>query len=263
MKKRALICFMILSFSLAITSARAEPRKPTALEVQLTILEGKVKLTRSGLDGSRILAKSFPLYPKDRIETLTKCRAVLSYKDGTQMRMKPNTIVELQVNSLHVKKGKTWYKFTKRGSEFIISTPSLVAGIRGTEFDVAVSQTGKSMVSVLEGAVAVRGSKGEEVVVDDGFAVNCYVNSSPTSPYAFSKERKSAEWSDLEWMSPDQILIKGVSIHGEYHQQMEAIKKKHGYKSERYEFDPDYLEAKRKIDNRENDPFSKLKKKKE
>jgi hypothetical protein len=254
MKHRVTVCFLVLFLTVLVGTLQAQSGKPAALEVRLSILEGQVRLTRIGLPEPRIMTKSFPLYPKDVIETLPEAKAVLEYQDGTQMRMKPNTTVELQMNSLHVKKGKTWYKFTKRGSEFVISTPSLVAGIRGTEFDLMVTGTGKAVLSVFSGAVGVAGKSGEETMVQKGQAVNCYVNSNPTSPYNFPLDKKAEEWQDREWLTPDQLMIKGTSIWGSYDEELENAIRRFGPQ------DPRVQEVREKIKNRENDPLAVKKK---
>jgi len=59
--------------------------------------------------------------------------------------------------SLELFKGIATNKVSKLGPEssFSIRTPSAVAGVRGTEFQVAVSETGETEVDVMEGEVGV------------------------------------------------------------------------------------------------------------
>jgi hypothetical protein len=165
------------------------------LDAKLQILAGQVKLTRVGRANTDLLTKGVKLYAGDLLETLRESKARLTYSDGTVMKIKARTLIEVQPLSLKVFKGKTWYKFTKRGTEFRIETPTLVAGIRGTEFEVAVSSRKKSSVSVTEGAVAVRSRKsGKGMVLRQGFATHCEPGKELVPAYKFNVKRKDAEW---------------------------------------------------------------------
>ncbi len=201
MMKRSMLSFLLISF-LAVTSlvSAADDDIATPLDVKLGIISGQVKLTRVGKTLSDLFSQGFPVYHGDIIETMRESKAELVYGDGTIMRLKPLTKVEIQATSLKVFKGQSWFKFTKRGSEFVVETPSLVAGIRGTVFDVAVTSRGKSVVSVMQGRVAVRGkSGGDEVVLDNGKASHCEVGKEPVKAYDFDVAKKSDEWLEVDW----------------------------------------------------------------
>lgn len=197
--KRSIMCFLVFVFLFSCSSIFAETPL-VVLDAKLEILSGQVKLTRVGSTKSDVISRSCQLYAGDLLETLRESKTVLTYTDGTTMRIKERTLVEVQPTSIRVFKGKTWYKFTKRGSEFRIETPSLVAGIRGTEFEVAVSSRKKTSVSVFEGAVAANSKvAGKGVLLTAGQAVNCDKNKSLSSKFNFNIEEKRAEWNDSEW----------------------------------------------------------------
>lgn len=69
--------------------------------------------------------------------------------------------------SLELFKGIATNKVSKLGPEssFTIRTPSAVAGVRGTEFQVAVSETGETEVDVMEGEVGVAASDSPDTAV--------------------------------------------------------------------------------------------------
>ncbi|MBF0544917.1 MAG: FecR domain-containing protein [Candidatus Riflebacteria bacterium] len=211
------VCFILL-FSFNASFAQDAP-KP--IDVKINIVTGQVKLTRVGKTLSDVFTSAFPLYAGDIIETMRESKAELTYADGTNMRMKPLTKIQVQDSTLKVFKGQTWYKFTKRGTEFLIETPSLVAGIRGTVFDISVTSKGKSMLSVMEGKVAVKGTKGNEVLVDQGAAVNCEPGGEPSNTYTFNIEKKKNEWLEGEWLSAsggdlEQYFINYLNLKAEY-----------------------------------------------
>lgn len=171
-----------------------------ALDVKLDILAGQIKLTRIGNTKSDIISRPCQLYAGDLLETLRDTKSMLTYADGTTMKLKERTLIEVQPSSIRVFRGKTWYKFTKRGTEFKIETPSLVAGIRGTEFEVAVTSRRKTSVSVLEGAVFTNSkARGRGALVTAGEAISCDYQKPLSNKFSFNVEDKNNEWNNSEW----------------------------------------------------------------
>lgn len=190
-----------LFFSTALTLC-AQKADPELLDIKLTILSGQLKLTRVGTSETALIKEPVQLYSGDIIETLREAKAVLNYSDGTEMRIKPRTMVEVRPTSLRVFKGRTWYRFVKRGSEFRIETPTLVAGIRGTEFEVSVSSKNKSFLMVMHGAVAAKSKiSNKGVLLRPGFAVHCDAGKDLSSPYSFDVETRKQDWTDSLWQN--------------------------------------------------------------
>jgi len=222
--KRTTLCFLTICFlMLSLAGWANEPVKLVKLDASLEIISGQVKLTRVGSAKTDIISQNVELYAGDLLETLREAKAVLNYSDGTVMRIKPKTLVEVQPLSIKVFKGKTWHKFTKRGSEFRIETPTLVAGIRGTEFEVGVTSRKKASVSVVEGAVAVKSRAGKKsMLLKPGFATHCEVGEDLVAPYQFDVEKKNAEWREDEWKSAaavtdiNKLFINYLNLKYEY-----------------------------------------------
>ncbi len=221
---RSVLCFLFVFCLFSFSAAWAEPVKLVPLDAKLEIISGQIKLTRVGSTKTDLITQSCELYSGDLLETLRESKASLVYGDGTTMRIKERTLVELQPMSIKVFKGKTWYKFTKRGSEFKIETPTLVAGIRGTEFEVAVSSRKKTSVSVVEGAVAVNSTtKGRGLVLRPGFATHCEAGSTLVPAYKFNVDMKKAEWAVADWQKSsaapedvNRLFIKYLNFKNEY-----------------------------------------------
>jgi len=215
---------ILLTF--AIGAMAAEPEQLPPMDVKLNIVAGQVKLTRIGKTLSDVLTTGVPLFPGDLIETMRESKAELVYADSAVMRIKPLTLIEVQPFALKIFKGKMWHKFTKRGTEFVIDTPSLVAGIRGTVFDVAVSSRGKSVISVMEGAVEVHskirnGSQRDSpILVRQGFSTHAESGQALFPPYKFNSSKKSAEWGEAEWVAGDrsveQLALNYYNLRYEY-----------------------------------------------
>ena len=104
----------------------------------------------------------------DEIKTGVKASASIIYPEGDiQLRLKPGTRVQIARNSLRLFHGSSWVNIVKKGTNFEVKTPNLIAAVRGTIF--AVSEEGvpagsvlspslmtRSTVSVFEGVVEVR-----------------------------------------------------------------------------------------------------------
>ncbi|HOT30506.1 MAG TPA: FecR family protein [Candidatus Ozemobacteraceae bacterium] len=215
MNIRKMMCFIAVLIAVMSCASWAAEQQMQPLDVKLSIIGGQVKLTRVGKVLSDVITAASPLFAGDLIETLRESKAELVYGDGTRMRIKPMTMVELQPTALKVFKGQTWFKFVKRGSEFLIETPSLVAGIRGTIFDVGVSSRGKSVLSVVEGAVAVRGKNGSgrEMLIEGGKATSCSVGEDLDQAYSFNVAKKNAEWKDADWAGASESDINALYIN--------------------------------------------------
>ncbi len=221
---RTALCFLFIFCFFSFASSWAEPVKLVPLDAKLEIVTGQIKLTRVGSTKTDLITQGCELYSGDLLETLQESKAVLAYADGTNMRIKERTLVEVQPMSIKVFKGKTWYKFTKRGTEFKIETPTLIAGIRGTEFEVAVSSRKKSSISVVEGAVAVSSvASGKGLVLKPGMATHCEPGSELVASYQFNVEKKKAEWAAADWQKsasgPEDVyrlFIKYMQFKNEY-----------------------------------------------
>ena len=222
--KRLTRYFLMFSFILSCALAFAEAPQLVELDARLEIVAGQVRLTRVGSTKTDVINSSINLCAGDLLETLRESRAVLKYADGTEMRIQPRTLVEVQPMSIRVFKGKTWYRFVKRGSEFRIETPTLVAGIRGTEFEVAVTSRQKSFVMVLEGAVAVNnvGAESGGMLLRPGFATHSEPGSDLAPAYQFNLERKKAEWEARSWEPNggaddiNRLFIRYLNLKNEY-----------------------------------------------
>jgi hypothetical protein len=114
----------------------------------VTVIGGQV-LVRHGANGQFVAAVDGEvLNPGDAIRTGNEARAVLTYFEGSNVTIEPNsdlsidaaatqgndTIVQMTQNA-----GRTWHVVTKLisgGSKYEVRTPASTASVRGTEFTV-------------------------------------------------------------------------------------------------------------------------------
>lgn len=226
MKNSRIVSYLVVAMFLFTGFAwAADVSGNNVLDVKVEILCGQLQLTRSTV--VQAYQPGAPVLEGDILETQEESKAELTYSDGTRMRLKPSTKVEVHAVSLKIFKGQTWHQFTKRGTEFVIETPSLVAGIRGTQFDIMVNQRGKSILSVLEGKVSVKNhAHPAEVMVKQGYATTGFVGGKPTTPIKFNMTKKAAEWQESEWMTSSNVdpFTKALALDAKY----QALKKKFG-----------------------------------
>lgn len=115
----------------------------------------------------------------DRIETGSRSHVDLLLPGKILVRIDQNTSVEMrsfaaaadsQSDKLFLQRGLIFAKVTKLGphSSFAIQTPTITAGVRGTEFMTTSDEKGAGKVAVTEGKVAVKAESGAEQDVNPG-----------------------------------------------------------------------------------------------
>lgn len=151
-------------------------------------------------DDAYIFAElSTPLQHCDRIRTLTRSGAILSFSDMSTFVMREDTTIvldianEQQSNLAHLA-GVVWVNFNRmlEGRDLEIEMSQAIAGARGTTF--ICEETGEtSTVRVIEGTVEVAPRAGAPVTVTGGQAVTVSAaGPGPVEP--FDIEAEMAGW---------------------------------------------------------------------
>lgn len=103
------------------------------------------------------------LAPGTRIRTGAASGAELQFENGSILKVRANTSMSLSGHKRQTKKrsslllffGRVWSKVVGDGDGYKVSTANAVAGVRGTEFEVAAADDGSIRVRVTQGEVAV------------------------------------------------------------------------------------------------------------
>ena len=119
----------------------------------------------------------------DVVRTQARSFATIELSDGSHVTLMPNTSLDIQRLRTSAATGGADRKFSlekgevratvtplKPRDQFNISTPSVIAGVRGTEFGVGYD-AGESIVEVLAGKVAVDGKDASQALVPMQFGV--------------------------------------------------------------------------------------------
>lgn len=122
---------------------RVSPAKTSNLQMlTLAVESGVVRVKRdSGVYNVR-KGEEFNLEFRDELETGLKSRAYVTYpQDNVRLGLEASTKLQLAANSIRFYQGDTWVHVVKKGTNFEVQTPNLVAAVRGTIFTVELDQT--------------------------------------------------------------------------------------------------------------------------
>jgi len=123
-----------------------------AQTVQLTEVSGRLELQRSGTTVWEPCHSGTSAGPGDRIRCGDDGAASLMYADGTNLRVKGATYLQLLTAGYRLKYGESWVRVTKRGSQFKTFTPNAVVSVRGTIYSVSAHRQATAFSADVSGA---------------------------------------------------------------------------------------------------------------
>ena len=179
MKKTAITLITILIFSVVFAAALF------AQQSDVVYVDGWVDIKdRSGdvfelFIGDSVSAGETVITGDDGVAELEPQR-------GSRIIIQPGTIFKVQERDgrngrqtvLSTTMGQVAFKFNRMTQEPVITTPSTVAGVRGTEFTVYAGADGSSLITVESGAVEVSG-QGESVYLEPAEGVEVKAGQAP------------------------------------------------------------------------------------
>lgn len=182
MKKTLLACIMLALFTVVLYGQ----------EGRIVYLEGDVSIRR----GTVLLPADFGsrLQQGDSVSTGPDSVAIIRTDQGGEIKLREETVLRLdnlqEETRVHLDQGGLFSKIAKLiGRSYTVTTPSVAAGVRGTEFFIAYGRTVEEnpdvWLCVNEGSVAVVVDSGDEVLVNEGEGVNILSGSRITDPRFF------------------------------------------------------------------------------
>jgi tetratricopeptide (TPR) repeat protein len=142
------------------------------------------------------------LFPTNFVRTLDLSRMGVLLSEGTQIRLAPNSQLQIKEATrgpdtktiLNLNSGRSWVqsKIAPRG--LVMETPSAVAAIRGTDWEMAVDPDGRATLSVLSGEVEFSNDLGS-VVVQHGEQAQAEKGKAPV------KLRVTVSRDRVQWVS--------------------------------------------------------------
>lgn len=174
MMKKLSIAFLVL----LVFSCKEKPTPPaqaTPHAVAVVFVSGQ-NANIVNASGTVKAKKGALVSQNDRIITGAKSIVDLLLPNRIVVRVDQNTTVEMrtlttsadgaQNDKLYLQRGLVFAKVAKLGihSSFAIQTPTVVAGVRGTEFMTSSDDKGGGKVAVTEGRVAVQSGAAEHAI---------------------------------------------------------------------------------------------------
>ena len=156
-----------------VAAAMLAPGVATAqAAAEIVSLEGKGEYREAGATSWRPAAARQKLFPTNYVRTLDLSRMALVFPDRTTIRLGPNSEAEIrEVASassgrtlIHQNKGKSWTQSKSPPRSLEIRTPSALAAIRGTDWEIAIDEGGRSTVSVFSGEVELSNELGSVTI---------------------------------------------------------------------------------------------------
>ncbi len=108
----------------------------------------------SALVNGKTAGAESPLRLQDRIEVDDGFDGSLVYPDGTRVKIRPGSTVEVRSRGLYLQAGGVWLNVTKDMRGFKVETPIALAAVKGTRFLVELKDR-LMKVSVIQGLVEV------------------------------------------------------------------------------------------------------------
>lgn len=102
------------------------------------------------------------------LRTLDASRMAVMLADQTQVRLAPNSVIEIKqvgdgatrATLLRQSSGRTWAQSKNIPDKLTLETPTAVAAIRGTDWEMVVDADGNSVLTVLSGEVQLSNPEG-------------------------------------------------------------------------------------------------------
>lgn len=176
---------VILLLSALVSVLRAQSASPATIpDAQFLTLEGVVQVYPVGGSGWLLAQTNEPLHFGDRLRTFERSRATVRLSDQTVLRLNELTTLTLQApvtagaqSMLDMKSGSVYFLDRDKPARQEFRTPLTSGAIRGTEFNLAVADDGRTVVTLIDGQVGlsnklgkVEMNSGEQGIVEDGKA---------------------------------------------------------------------------------------------
>ncbi len=143
--------------------------KVRAYKAVITYLSGQVQVKKRQSSSWMAAQPNMILYERDQIKVLSKSRAEIILDNQSVVRLAENSLLTIakieevpatkkHFTRLDLSLGKLWTKATKffnPGSRYDVRTPTAIAGVQGTTYQVIVAESRETKVKVYRGEVNI------------------------------------------------------------------------------------------------------------
>ncbi len=197
MKKELFIIFTVLLLDCLIFSAMST-------NIRILPVKGEVKYSYSNSKATywMSVSKIKKISRKFFLKTGKNGYAKLQYRKKYEIKVMPDTLIRVEGLIIFIFNGSSWFKVEKGSNgKFVVNTPTAIAGIRGTEFEIEVSNKGTTKLLVYSGEVEIKGiDSSRKVQVTRNREISIRKGSVLNRPTEFrSVQREKMLWSRKKW----------------------------------------------------------------
>jgi len=150
----------VVCSALPSAAASAQPTNAVILE-----LEGQAEVARAGSTAWRVAQAGQVLFPGDQFRIGERSRAVVRLSDLSHLRLGHGAYIQIPQASprrsgIRLLRGLLYFFHRDRRGEFPVHTPSLSAGILGTEFAISVTAQGATRLQLIDGELEMSNAFG-------------------------------------------------------------------------------------------------------
>lgn len=165
--------------ALGLAACAVLPALGAASVAEVASLEGHGEFREEQQTTWRPAAVRQSLFPTNYVRTLDSSKMAIVFQDRTQMRLAPNSTLQIKEVAtpteartiLNLNKGRAWTQSKATPNGLSVQTPSALAAIRGTDWELAVDDDGRTTLSVFSGEVEFSNDQGRVSVQRNESAV--------------------------------------------------------------------------------------------
>jgi len=148
------------------------PALGAAPVAEVASLEGRGEYREAAQMAWRPAAVRQGLFATNFVRTLDSSKMAIVFQDRTQMRLAPNSTLQIKEVAtpteartiLNLNRGRAWTQSKATPNGLVVETPSALAAIRGTDWELAVDDEGRATLSVFSGEVEFSNDRGRVLV---------------------------------------------------------------------------------------------------
>jgi Tfp pilus assembly protein PilF len=171
--------------------AQAETVARTKNDIRIVEMQGLVEVSRASTATWGLAQTNQTLHPFDRLRTGTDSRVACRWSDQTVLYFDASTELEVlppdspeAQSGLHLIRGIVSFFHRDQPSRIRVITRGAVAGVEGTEFVLAVNDTDRATLSVIDGKVSF-GNEQSTLLLTNGQQASADVGNAPVRTAGF------------------------------------------------------------------------------
>ncbi|HEY0456772.1 MAG TPA: FecR domain-containing protein, partial [Verrucomicrobiae bacterium] len=161
-------CGPVWAVVFAIAALATSLNAADTAQHQLLQPQGTVEVMRKGTQNWALATTNIALFPGDAVRTGKDSRAAVRLVNESVIRLNELTIMRFPEPAsarkrflIHLLKGAAYFFHRERPVQTDFETPLVSGAIRGTEFNLEVADNGRTVLTLLDGAVELANAQGQ------------------------------------------------------------------------------------------------------